>query len=124
LACGTLFRLTISGNSAEKTILHDFVGGKRDGAEPYGNVLAIGSTLYIATESGGDIGATGLGTISSVSITGTKYRLVHSFRGGTDGETPNAGLTLLDGSIFGTTVQGGKGTCVPFGCGTVFEYTP
>jgi uncharacterized repeat protein (TIGR03803 family) len=124
LGCGTVFSLNISGKTAKKTILHNFVGGKRDGAAPSGAVLAIGSTLYIATESGGSVGSIGLGTLSSVSVAGTNYTLIHSFLGGSDGDTPNAGLTLVNGSIFGTTLQGGKGTCGTYGCGTIFEYTP
>jgi uncharacterized repeat protein (TIGR03803 family) len=45
------------------------------------------------------------------------YSTIYNFQGGTDGESPHAGLTLgKDGKLFGTTYTGGTG-----GYGTVFE---
>jgi uncharacterized repeat protein (TIGR03803 family) len=55
------------------------------------------------------------------------FRIIHNFTGGKDGATPFAGL-IIDGSgnLYGTTNQGGRGSCPPqnVGCGTVFEMTP
>jgi uncharacterized repeat protein (TIGR03803 family) len=59
----------------------------------------------------------------------SKYKLLHAFKGGTDGTFPSGAL-LFDsaGNLYGTTVNGGSsGTCLygqGIGCGTVFELTP
>ena len=50
--------------------------------------------------------------------------MLHSFGNGTDGLFPQAGLIDVNGTLYGTTNQGGTGRCnlagYP-GCGTVFE---
>jgi uncharacterized repeat protein (TIGR03803 family) len=50
------------------------------------------------------------------------YRALYSFEGGLagDGNSPNAGLIYVDGSLYGTTGGGGR-NC---NCGTVFSITP
>jgi len=55
---------------------------------------------------------------------GTKARetVVHSF-GGTDGEFPTAGLIDVNGTLYGTTEEGGTGDC-SVGCGTAFALDP
>jgi uncharacterized repeat protein (TIGR03803 family) len=50
--------------------------------------------------------------------------VVYSFKGGTDGEYPNAGLTYVNGAFYGTTQQGGgsNSNCPGIdSCGVVFE---
>jgi uncharacterized repeat protein (TIGR03803 family) len=47
--------------------------------------------------------------------TGTET-VVYSFAGGTDGQTPYAGVIAQAGSLYGTTLYGGK-----FGNGTVYK---
>jgi uncharacterized repeat protein (TIGR03803 family) len=42
--------------------------------------------------------------------------VLHSFKGGTDGQYPYAGLIALDGAVYGTTYQGGASDA-----GTVFK---
>jgi uncharacterized repeat protein (TIGR03803 family) len=45
---------------------------------------------------------------------------LYSFKGGNDGESPQARLVVRNGTLYGTTYQGG-GKC---GCGTVYSVTP
>lgn len=45
--------------------------------------------------------------------------VLYSFKGGSDGENPEAGLVNLGGTLYGTTSAGGAS-----GCGTVFSITP
>jgi len=52
----------------------------------------------------------------------TQYRSLYSFKGTRDGETPTAGLTALNGTLYGTTPAGGKG--YHGGYGTVFSMSP
>ncbi|MGP8101751.1 MAG: hypothetical protein ACLQHL_13495 [Candidatus Cybelea sp.] len=47
--------------------------------------------------------------------------MLHSFPGGAGGRVPYATLTTMSGSLYGTTVWGGRSGA---GVGTVFEYTP
>jgi len=53
------------------------------------------------------------------------FAVVHRFFGGTsDGAHPVAGLTNGNGTLYGTTFEGGGGTgCAPGYCGTVFSLT-
>lgn len=51
------------------------------------------------------------------------YAILHSFRGGSDGELPWAGLTPVNGKLYGTTYSGGGGGCDGIGCGTIFKIT-
>ena len=57
------------------------------------------------------------GTIFSVYSTGSE-NLVHRFKGTPDGRNPVAGLTNVNGVLYGTTLQGGANNL-----GTVFELT-
>jgi hypothetical protein len=51
--------------------------------------------------------------------------VIYSFTGGADGEYPYAGLILdSTGNLYGSTVNGGLGSCGGIGCGSVFELLP
>ncbi len=53
---------------------------------------------------------------------GTGYHLLYSFVGGSNASYPVAGLTNLNGKLYGTAGGGGKSNqCGDAGCGTVFE---
>lgn len=53
-----------------------------------------------------------------------RERVIYSFQGGTDGTNPSTALiTDQAGNLFGTTTDGGSGSCTG-GCGTVFELKP
>lgn len=50
--------------------------------------------------------------------------ILYSFKGGTDGATPTAGLTVFRGLLYGTTPSGGDSGCGNrTGCGIVFSLT-
>jgi uncharacterized repeat protein (TIGR03803 family) len=104
------------------TVIYAFNGP--DGAHPNGSLVADASgNLYGTTRAGG---SGGLGTVFKLAnphATGTLWQLtvLHSFSG-PDGSTPAAGVTLgPDGSIYGTTLQGGT---APAAAGTVFKIAP
>ncbi len=97
-------------------MLHSFVGGAADGSTPISGLVRIGK-LYYGTSGGG--GAYGKGTVFSISPDGTGFTLLHTFQGKEDGRGSAAGLTALDGTLYGTTEDGGKK-----GHGTVFSITP
>lgn len=100
-------------------ILHAFRGGS-DGWLPEAKLLAANGELYGTTISGGSSSTSqcfdGCGTIFKMSLNGT-LRVVHSFTGDpTDGASPYAGLTELNGIFYGTTCCGGAN-----GRGTVYK---
>ncbi len=108
---GTVFTITTSG--AEK-VLHSFKGGA-DGALPLGTLINVNGMLYGTTSSGG---TSNEGTVFRISPTGADYSVLYSFQGGSDGAFPFAGLTELNGTLYGTTQQGGEHKK-----GTVFAIT-
>jgi uncharacterized repeat protein (TIGR03803 family) len=52
------------------------------------------------------------------------FTVLHNFKGGTDGASPEAGLVMdAKGNLYGTTVGSGTGCASSGGCGTVFKLT-
>src|ERR1035438_1303405 len=55
---------------------------------------------------------------------GPVFATLYSFKGGSDGASPNAVTLGKNGALYGTTYTGGSNTCglnVAYLCGTVFE---
>jgi uncharacterized repeat protein (TIGR03803 family) len=121
--CGTVFSLKTSG--AFKAI-YSFQGAPKDGASPFGNLTDVNGVLYGTTEDGGasskcttSAGITGCGAAFGVTTSG-KEKMLHSFKDGTDGATPTGTLLYLNGILYGTTHNGGSGSCSN-GCGTAYS---
>ncbi len=109
---GSVFKVSTSGT---ERALYSFKGAS-DGANPYAGLIALNGTLYGATFYGGN---SGNGTIFKVSTTGTE-RVLYRFTGvAPDGANPYASLVSVNGTLYGTTHQGGKS-----GNGIVFKLTP
>jgi uncharacterized repeat protein (TIGR03803 family) len=123
--CGTVFSITPSG--AEK-VLHSFSGYPADGADPVASLIEVNGKLYGTTVLGGSSSnycagsATGCGTVFSITPSG-KEKVLHSFGGGADGASPQAGLINVRGTLYGTTRYGGTDNKCTVGCGTVFSIT-
>ena len=100
--------------------LFTFDGG--DGAHPATPLAVLKGTLYGTTEGGGRAGCgkSGCGTIFGLTL-GGKQRVLYRF-GGSNKPNPS-GLTVLNGTLYGTTAFGGS-VCSGSGCGTVFSVTP
>jgi uncharacterized repeat protein (TIGR03803 family) len=112
---GTVFKLTKTGSTWSKTVLHDFAGGS-DGSQPQGGVTPdAGGNLYGFTFSGGDQG------------NGTAYRL-HPVSGGWEYSvlltfplhSAPVGNPLLDsdGNLYGSAFSGGADRA-----GAIFKLT-
>jgi len=110
---GTVFSVTPAG---VETVVYTF-NGSSDGAYPYAGLINVGGTLYGTTEYGGGSAncTLGCGTVFSVTPGGVET-VVYTFKGGSDGSQPYAGLLNVGGTLYGTTFSGGAG-----GCGTVFK---
>lgn len=99
---GTIYKFDI--HAAKLTTLYAF--SNADGAYPDGRLVqAADGTLYGTTYQGG----TGNnGTVFKLSPSGTLTTL-RAFTASPDGQTPYAGLVLLNnGNVYGTTQQGGS----------------
>ena len=113
---GTVYSVTPSGM---ETVLYSFAGGT-DGAHPSSGLVNVGGTLYGTTDNGG---GSGDGTVFKITTSGTET-VLYSFAGGSDGIEPLTGPLLnVNGTLYGTTVNGGVAGCAGPGCGTVFKIT-
>ncbi len=101
---GTLF--SVNPDGSDYAILHHFEGTLVDGGYPYSSLVLIGGTLYGTTSYGGSNSA--CGTVFTINPDGSDYRFIHAFGEGTDGRNPYAPLTLVDGTLYGTTIAGGS----------------
>lgn len=120
--CGTVFR--VSASSGAEKVLYRFKGGN-DGWFPNQILASIKGALYATTQEGGTgCGGSGCGTIFKIDTSGKGYAVVYSFSGGSDGAYPLQGVTVANGTLYGTTWLGGGSGCGGGGCGTVFEATP
>ena len=108
---GTVFSITPSGT---EKVLHNFQNGT-DGSLPFCALVEVNGLLYGTTASGGVNNA---GTVFAIDPSGKNYSVLYSFQGGTDGAYPYAGLTEMNGTLYGTTLQGGANNK-----GTVFSIT-
>jgi len=115
-ATGLLFKITTAG---QLTTLYTFCSqfNCNDGIYPHAGVVQDQSGNFWGTTEGA-LPSYGFGTVFKITAAGT-LTTVYSFIG-TDGEQPQAGLTLgSDGNFYGTTSAGGAN----YG-GTVFKITP
>ncbi|HLY02978.1 MAG TPA: choice-of-anchor tandem repeat GloVer-containing protein [Candidatus Cybelea sp.] len=112
--CGTVFSVSTVGSVK---VLHQFRSGS-DGNHPYAPLIDVNGTLYGTTTQGGSSGGC-CGTVYRISTTGSE-RVIYSFKAGSDGSYPTAGLINVKGTLYGTTAYGGSG-CGGYGCGTVYS---
>jgi uncharacterized repeat protein (TIGR03803 family) len=115
---GTVFKMT-STSDHTVTILHAFMGGSADGANPSAALVqGTDGNFYGTTDGGG--GPFNSGTIFKMTPSSIVTTL-RAFTGGTtDGADPEAALIqATDGNFYGTTYWGG-----PSNAGTVFKMTP
>jgi uncharacterized repeat protein (TIGR03803 family) len=97
--------------AATVTQLHYF-GSAGDASAPNGALNYQAGVLYGVSLEGG---ANGKGSVYSVNATTGAENVIYSFKGGTDGAAPWGNLVYRNGTLFGTTSQGGAHSA-----GTVF----
>jgi uncharacterized repeat protein (TIGR03803 family) len=112
------------GTSGAYNVLYMFKGPiYGDGYAPSGRLLNINGTLFGTTDGGGTgcYSFGGCGTVYSVTTSG-KEKVLHSFKGGSDGWFPTSGLIDVNGTLYGTTFSGGNAGCeYNFGCGVIYS---
>lgn len=103
---------------AEK-VLHSFQLNGTDGTNPFTALTDVNGALYGATNNGG---AGSAGTIFSINPKTGAESVVYSFcsqQNCTDGKVPFASLININGTLYGTTEEGGT-----YGAGTVYSLNP
>lgn len=126
---GTVFALSpsSSGDGYTESIVYNFRGGTRDGAEPQAPVTVdANGALYGTTNGGGKFCETSggaCGTVFKLTPAGSGYseKVLHIFRPRKDGAFPQSALLIgKSRALYGTTSEWG-----PRGdCGTIFELLP
>jgi uncharacterized repeat protein (TIGR03803 family) len=113
---GTIFRISTTG---AESIVYSF-GPIPDGQNPVASLIYVEDRLYGTTYAGGDdsVCSNGCGTVFRVSRRG-KEKVLHSFAVYSDGALPTANLIDVNGTLYGTTENGGSETSG--GGGTVFS---
>ena len=101
------------------------LAGCVDGSTPYAGLVGDSRGVGFGTTFGGGSGTCNCGTIFKMTQKG-KETVLYSFKGGSQGSNPNAGVILdPEGNLYGTTLYGGNRICTEGGrCGVVFRLTP
>ncbi|MGA9778380.1 MAG: choice-of-anchor tandem repeat GloVer-containing protein [Limisphaerales bacterium] len=106
LGYGTVFK---SGTNGPPTSLYSFgniedgSGIPLDGGRPSGPLVQASDGNFYGTTPYGGTNAIPAGTVFRISANGT-FTNLYSFTGGTDGDSPEAGLVQgPDGNLYGTT---------------------
>jgi len=116
---------TTSAQAAHEKVLHNFVAFPR-GANPQDNLVAdAAGNLYGTTYDGGTYGLGSVFELTPNSDGKWTEIVLHSFKGGSDGSNPTAGVIFdAAGNLYGTTTQVSTNGCLIDGCGTVFKLSP
>jgi uncharacterized repeat protein (TIGR03803 family) len=124
--CGTVYSISTAG---AENVIYRFADGA-DGAEPHADLIDVNGTMYGTTDTGGGTGSCfapngNCGTVYSITTAGAET-VLYRFTGGTDGFSPVAPLTNVNGTLYGTTYYGGDRDrcCYAYGWGTVFALSP
>jgi uncharacterized repeat protein (TIGR03803 family) len=120
-ACTAGCVICVSAAEAQtETVLYSFCSQQNcpDGRNPAAGVIRVGGRLYGTTSGGGANGDSG--TVFALDLRTDSETVRHSFGSGTDGLSPYAGLIRIDGTLYGTTLSGGR----YYPEGTVFSLDP
>ena len=127
--CGTVFSL--DPNTGAETALYAFCSQPNcvDGAEPHAGLVDVNGILYGATYHGGSNTNCyeSCGTVFSVDPNTGAETVLYSFcsqANCADGANPLASLIDVNGTLYGTTLDGGGTGCGNGGCGTAFSLDP
>jgi uncharacterized repeat protein (TIGR03803 family) len=100
---GSIFSIATSGT---EHVLYSFTAGRNGSGQAPVGLTNVGGTLYGVTKYGG---TAGYGSVFKIGLSGTPYKVLHTFTSGNDGEFPSSGLTNVNGVLYGTASVGGTG---------------
>ncbi len=109
--CGTVFALV----HTDYSVIHSF--DCANGKHPWAGLTDVDGTLYGTTIYGGNTDCD-CGEVFKISNVGSvpAFSVVYTFKGGSDGSHPRAGLLFANDKLYGTTDAGGTADV-----GTVFS---
>jgi uncharacterized repeat protein (TIGR03803 family) len=112
---GVIYKVDTSGH---ETVLYSFPGGAEGTSPKQGVILDSAGNLYGTTLEGG---TSDFGVVYKLDTTG-HYTVLHSFKGGADGDYPEFGNLVMDpsGNLYGVTDTGGGDP----GWGVVYKVDP
>ena len=116
---GSVFELSLSGGTWKEKVLYFFTGNLDGGSVNAGVIFDKAGNLYGMTTSGGKYNS---GTVFELTSSNGSWTesVLYNFTGGNDGGFPSdAPVMDNNGSLFGTTFNGGLD-----GYGTVFQLSP
>jgi uncharacterized repeat protein (TIGR03803 family) len=113
---GTVFELTPLNGNWKFNVIYQLPGWGISGS--FRNVLVSSGNIYATTHCDG---AEGSGTVYELTPSGETWTStpLYTFTGGSDGQYSFSNLVLYEGSLYGTTKQGGE-----LEYGVVFKVTP
>src|SRR5262249_47037938 len=109
----TVYELVKTNSGYRETTLYVFKDGN-DGTGPsyVSMVFDQAGNLYGTTTSGGPRGQGTVYKLSANPDGSWNEKVLYSFKGGSDGAVPMAGVTLdSTGNLYGTTINGGSTRC-------------
>jgi uncharacterized repeat protein (TIGR03803 family) len=92
------------------------IAGSPDGTNPAAPLTEVNGMLYGTSATGG---AYGHGTVYRLDPATGKERIIYTFSGGSDGDSPTGTLIAAHGHLYGVTSRAGAN-----GFGTVFTINP
>jgi len=107
-----------------KLVLSIGFGGS-SGDSPLAPLIEYNGLLYGTMAYAGTGCATtfGCGTVFSIDPSSKAVTILYHFQGDKDGANPMGALLEVNGTLYGTTFNGGGGSGCTAGCGTVFSLT-
>ena len=124
---GSVFELSYSGGAWSEAVLYSLQNNGTDPEYPFtGLAIDPAGNLYGSAVDGATFGGGAVFELTP-GTGGWTETIIHSFNfnNNHDGINPQGNLILDSaGNLYGTTNQGGTGTCSAFGCGTIFKLAP
>lgn len=111
---GTAFSFSLTSGTVGAYSLCKQAGICPDGEYPQDGVILINGTLYGTTYQGGQFGN---GTLFAIKLSTGMLTVLHAFGQGADGQKPESDLAYVNGTLYGTTLDGGSS-----GAGAVFAF--
>jgi uncharacterized repeat protein (TIGR03803 family) len=122
---GTVYELTPTSGKYRESVIH-FFGTSGDGDKPLdadGLTLDSNGDLF-GTTIGSTVSPCGCGVVFELTPTSSGYseQVLHVFNGAGDGANPRSSVALHNGTLYGTTYNGGA-YCdsSSYGCGVVYK---
>ncbi|MEO7676632.1 MAG: choice-of-anchor tandem repeat GloVer-containing protein [Verrucomicrobiota bacterium] len=110
---GTIYKVDTDGSNY--SILRRLNSAINDGYKPASGMVLSGNFLYGTTTQGGvsSRGTSDRGTVFKINANGSGYQIIHAFSGYEDGLQPEAELTLIGNTLYGTAVFSQFGSSGP-----------